>query len=42
MKNIVSRQNPEIMTVAKLADAKERSVQGMFIAEGLRTCKNAY
>ncbi len=38
MKNITSRQNPEIITVAKLADAKERTAQGMFIAEGLRVC----
>jgi len=38
MKQIQSRQNPEIIAVAKLADAKERVSQDMFIAEGLRTC----
>ena len=38
MKTISSRQNPEIIAVAALATSKERSRQGMFMAEGLRTC----
>ena len=38
MKKITSRQNPEIIAVAKLTKAKERYKQKQFIAEGLRTC----
>jgi TrmH family RNA methyltransferase len=38
MKQIISRQNPEITAVAALADAKGRATHGMFIAEGTRTC----
>jgi len=38
LKTIISRQNPEIISVAKLANAKEREKQQKFIAEGLRTC----
>lgn len=38
MNNITSRQNPEIMAVAALAQAKERALQGKFLAEGLRVC----
>jgi len=38
MKTINSRQNTEIIAVAKLNQAKERYKQNRFIAEGLRTC----
>ncbi|HSW74219.1 MAG TPA: RNA methyltransferase [Candidatus Limnocylindria bacterium] len=38
MKTITSRQNPEIVAVANLANPKKRAEQGMFIAEGIRTC----
>ncbi|MEX0939906.1 MAG: RNA methyltransferase [Candidatus Babeliales bacterium] len=38
MKQITSRQNPEIIAVSKLKNAKGRSQQNRFIAEGLRTC----
>src|SRR5579872_3068729 len=37
MKQISSRQNPEIISVAALANAKERAIQKKFIAEGTRT-----
>lgn len=37
MKTIISRQNPEIKAIDKLKNAKDRSEQGRFIAEGLRT-----
>lgn len=38
MKQISSRQNPEIIAIAKLTQAKERYKQNQFVAEGLRTC----
>ena len=38
MKKITSRQNPEIVSIAKLSQAKERYKQKQFSAEGLRTC----
>lgn len=38
MKTITSRQNPEIVAVAQLANAKQRAEQGLFLAEGLRVC----
>lgn len=37
MNEITSRQNPEIIAVAALADAKARIAQKRFIAEGTRT-----
>jgi TrmH family RNA methyltransferase len=38
MKKITSRQNPEIISIAKLEDTKQRAQQNRFVAEGLRTC----
>jgi RNA methyltransferase, TrmH family len=38
MKTISSRQNPEIIALAKLHKANERYAQQRFIAEGVRTC----
>ncbi len=38
MKRISSRANPTIKHVASLASSSERERQGLFIAEGLRTC----
>lgn len=37
MKQITSRQNPEIIAIAQLADAKQRYKQQRFVAEGART-----
>lgn len=37
MKTIISRQNVEIKAVDKLKNAKDRTEQGRFLAEGLRT-----
>ena len=39
MKTITSVHNEEVKSVAKLASTKERSIQGKYIAEGLRTCQ---
>lgn len=39
MKNITSRQNPEIKTICSLHSAKGRKQSGYFLAEGLRTLK---
>ncbi|MGE0206537.1 MAG: TrmH family RNA methyltransferase [Candidatus Babeliales bacterium] len=39
MKKITSRQNPEIINLAKLHDAKKRYTEKRFLAEGLRICQ---
>jgi RNA methyltransferase, TrmH family len=38
-RTITSRQNPEIIAVAKLHDAKERALHNHYIAQGVRVCK---
>lgn len=38
---ITSRMNPLIVSLAKLADKKERDKTGLYIAEGFKLCKEA-
>ena len=38
---ITSRTNPLIVSLAKLADKKERDKTGLYIAEGFKLCKEA-
>lgn len=37
MKKITSRQNPDVIAIAKLGDLKQRKKQNRYLAEGLRT-----